>query len=104
VTKVYLWLSAVHAIKRWDSTYKQALTAFFHSLYNQLFNNSESRYSSVITVIRLLKIGVGFPEESKVLLFSSSVGIATGYGLHGRGSIPGWGKRSFCYAKRRDRL
>jgi hypothetical protein len=89
VTKVHLSLPAVHEFKRWDNTYEQDLAAFFDSLYNQLFDNSENRYISVITVTRLLEIGVEFPVESKVLPFSSSVSISKGYELDGRGSIPG---------------
>jgi hypothetical protein len=34
----------------------------------------------------------------------SSVGIATGYGLDGRGSISGGGKRFFCTPQHPDRL
>jgi hypothetical protein len=34
----------------------------------------------------------------------SSVGIAIGYGLDGRGSIPGEGNRFFFSAQRPDRL
>jgi hypothetical protein len=34
----------------------------------------------------------------------SSVNIKTGYGLDGRGSIPGRGKRFFCFPQRPDGL
>jgi hypothetical protein len=48
------------------------------------------------------------PEVSLVARFSSnsviSVGVATGYGLDGRGSIPGRSKRHFSSPQRPDRL
>jgi hypothetical protein len=38
------------------------------------------------------------------MILYSAVGIATGYEMEGRGSIPDRGKRFFSFAQRPDRL
>jgi hypothetical protein len=52
------------------------------------------------TVIKLYKEAIYISIRSR----NCSVGIATGYGLDDRGSIPGWGKISFSTPQRPDRL
>jgi hypothetical protein len=49
------------------------------------------------------KLHIDFMEPS-FCCRNSSVGVATGYGLEDRGSIPGRGKRFFSTAKRPDPL